>query len=103
MAERLNLLCQIPVKEAEDNEVIQKGWVYIAKGGRQLRVVKDKEGNHRISLSLEAPRKGLLPCADVMFESLVNTDYDEITCVVLTGMGSDGSDGITTLNKKEFM
>lgn len=101
LAERLNSLCQIPVKEAEDNEVIQKGWVYIAKGGRQLRVVKDKEGNHRISLSLEAPRKGLLPCADVMFESLVNTDYDEITCVVLTGMGSDGSDGITTLSSKK--
>ena len=36
-----------------------------------------------------------------MFESLVNTDYDEITCVVLTGMGSDGSDGITTLSSKK--
>ena len=38
-----------------------------------------------------------------MFESLVNTDYDEITCVVLTGMGSDGSDGITTQVAKRIV
>jgi two-component system chemotaxis response regulator CheB len=42
-----------------------------------------------------------MPCADVLYESLVDTDYDEITCVVLTGMGSDGSAGITELNNKK--
>lgn len=67
----------------------------------QLRVVKDGKGNHLIRLSKEPPRHGLIPCADIMYESLANTDYDEIICVVLTGMGSDGSAGILQLGKKK--
>lgn len=101
LADRLNSLSEITVKEAEDGEIVKKGCVYIAKGGRQLRVVKDGLGNHILSVTKEAPRHGLLPCADIMYESLIDTDYDEITCVVLTGMGSDGSAGITKLSKKK--
>lgn len=101
LADRLDSLSQVRVKEAEDGDVINKGWVYIAKGGNQLRVTKDKSGNHVLQVSKEAPRNGLLPCADVTYESLINTDYDEITCVVLTGMGSDGSAGITELSKNK--
>jgi two-component system chemotaxis response regulator CheB len=37
----------------------------------------------------------------VLYESLIDTDYDEITCVVLTGMGSDGSAGISKLYYKK--
>ncbi len=101
LADRLNSLSRIPVKEAEDGEILNKGWVYIAKGGRQLQVVKDKKGNHILRLTKEAPRFGLMPCADMLYESLIDTDYDEITCVVLTGMGSDGTAGITELSKKK--
>jgi two-component system chemotaxis response regulator CheB len=50
---------------------------------------------------LEPPRRGLSPCADILYESLVDADYDEITCVVLTGMGSDGSAGIKELSKNK--
>lgn len=101
LAERLNSISRIRVKEAEDGEIIKKGWAYIAKGGRQLRVVKDRQGNHIIKLFEEPARRGLLPCADIMYESLTDTDYDEIICVVLTGMGSDGTAGITELNRKK--
>ncbi|NLO10738.1 MAG: chemotaxis-specific protein-glutamate methyltransferase CheB [Clostridiales bacterium] len=101
LADRLNSISQIQVKEAEDGDVIKKGRVYFAKGGRQLRVTKDEKGNHVLRLTMEAARNGLIPCADILYESLVNTDYDEITCVVLTGMGSDGMVGITELSKKK--
>lgn len=101
LAERLNSISSIPVKEAEDGEPVKKGWVYIARGGMQLRVTQDEQGNHLFRLTKEEPRHGLMPCADVMYESLVDTDYDEITCVVLTGMGSDGSVGIKKLSKKK--
>lgn len=101
LADRLDTLCEVNVKEAEDGEVIKKGWVYIAKGGSQLRVTKSKNGDHVLEVSKEAARNGLLPCADILYESLINTDYDEITCVVLTGMGSDGSAGITELSKNK--
>ncbi len=101
LADRLNSLSQLPVKEAEDGEVLKKGWVYIAKGGRQLRVIRDQDGGHILKVSLEPPRRGLSPCADILYESLVDADYDEITCVVLTGMGSDGSAGIKELSKNK--
>lgn len=101
LAKRLNGISQIPVKEAEDGEIIKKGWAYIAKGGRQLRIVKGGQGNHIIKLTEEPARRGLNPCADIMYESLVDSDYDEIVCVVLTGMGSDGTAGITELSKKK--
>lgn len=99
LADRLNDLSKVKVKEAEDGEQLEKGVVYIAKGGRQMRVLTDKKGGYQISLSLEQARNGLKPCADIMYESLIDSDYDEITCVVLTGMGGDGTQGIKQLKE----
>ena len=42
---------------------------------------------------------GLRPCADIMYESLCETNFKEIVCVVLTGMGADGTEGIKKLSK----
>uniref|UniRef100_UPI0040261F8C chemotaxis protein CheB n=1 Tax=Eshraghiella crossota TaxID=45851 RepID=UPI0040261F8C len=42
---------------------------------------------------------GLKPCANVMYESLTDSAFDEIVCVVLTGMGAAGTKGIETLKK----
>jgi two-component system chemotaxis response regulator CheB len=99
LADRLNELSAISVKEAEDGEVLKKGTVYIAKGGHQMRLKKKDNGLYYLTITKEAARHGLLPCADIMYESLVGTDFDPITCVVLTGMGGDGTQGITMLNK----
>ena len=51
-------------------------------------------------ISDEPPRDALKPCANIMYESLVGSAYDEIVCVVLTGMGADGTEGIKTLKKR---
>lgn len=99
LADRLDDMSKIKVKEAEDGEQLEKGIVYIAKGGRQMRVLMNKKGEYQISLSLEPARNGLKPCADIMYESLVDSAYDEITCVVLTGMGGDGTQGIKQLKE----
>lgn len=101
LAQRLNELSKITVKEAEDGEILKKGCVYIAIGGKHLRVVKGGDGKNRIQISDEPARMGLKPCADIMYESLVESDYDEITCVVLTGMGADGTSGIKLLEEKK--
>ena len=74
----------------QNGEAIKKGWVYIAPGGKHIRVRK-KGMDYVISLSDEAPLDGLKPCANIMYESLTQSNYDEITCVVLTGMGADGT------------
>ncbi len=99
LAERLNEMSEIYVKEAEDGEVLKKGTVYIAKGGLQLRLMESK-GKYTIKLTEEPARNGLRPCADIMYESLVGSRFAETVCVVLTGMGGDGTAGIKQLNKK---
>lgn len=101
LADRLNELCQVTVKEAEEGDVLQKGVVYIAPGGKHLEVVCQAGGGHKIHLNDDPPIGGLKPCANVMYESLKNTRFDEITCVVLTGMGADGTAGIESLDKSK--
>ena len=101
LAARLNEISKVTVKEAEDGETLRKGTVYIAPGGRHIRLTRS--GNDmKIALSDEPPVDALRPCANVMYESLKNSPYDEIVCVVLTGMGADGTNGIRSLkgNKK---
>ncbi|MDE7313944.1 MAG: chemotaxis-specific protein-glutamate methyltransferase CheB [Eubacterium sp.] len=99
MAERLNELSKVQVKEAQENDVLKKGCVYVAPGGYHLEVVAAKDGTHKIHLSDAPAIGGLRPCANVMYRSLKRSSYDEIVCVVLTGMGADGTDGIKELNR----
>jgi len=101
LAQRLNEMSQITVKEAEDGEILKKGVAYIAMGGKHMQIRKGPDGYNHIALTDEPARMGLKPCADMMYESLVTSDYDEITCVVLTGMGSDGTHGIKLLKEKK--
>lgn len=98
LADRLNEVSQVTVKEAEEGETLEKGVVYIAPGGRHLEVVYAAGGSHKIHLSDAPAISGLRPCANIMYESLINSRYDEITCVVLTGMGADGTAGIEKLD-----
>lgn len=99
LAERLDELSEINVKEAEEGEELKKGYVYIAPGSRQLRITLDTLGRNVFSIKDEGAVGGLNPCADVMFKSIAKTSYDDITCVVLTGMGSDGKLGIEYLSE----
>lgn len=99
LAQRLNEMSEVNVKEAADGDVLKKGWVYIAPGGTQMRINKQGK-DYVIVITNEPARGGLKPCADIMYESLVDSSFDEITCVVLTGMGADGTAGIGQLGEK---
>ena len=79
--------------------LLERGTVYIAKGGSQMRLVEKGKREHTLSVTVEAARNGLKPCADIMYESLMKSSFDEITCVVLTGMGADGTKGILQLEQ----
>ncbi|WP_108669884.1 protein-glutamate methylesterase/protein-glutamine glutaminase [Peribacillus acanthi] len=98
LATRLDSLSQIKVKEAEDGEIVQNGTAYIAPGGFHLKV--RKIGNSlAVQLDNSAQRNGHRPSVDVMFESIsLLSDYSAIS-VVMTGMGSDGSQGLIELKK----
>lgn len=96
LAQRLDEMSSVHVKEAEDGDVLKNGTVYIAPGGRHMRVVRSGR-ECCIRLSDEPAVEGLRPCANLMYESLESCGYDEVTCVVLTGMGADGTNGIKGL------
>lgn len=100
LAQRLDELCSIKVSEAKEDEVLEKGHVYIAPGGRHIEIV-DVSGVHRIRLNDSPPVEALRPCADVMYASLQDSSYSKIVCVVLTGMGMDGTKGITNLGEQK--
>ncbi len=100
LAERLNMLSELHVKEAAEGDVLEAGNAYIAMGGMHLNVVM-KGGQPTIHYSDEPNREGVKPCANYMYESLADCRYDEVVCAVLTGMGADGTQGIQNLKKKK--
>lgn len=63
--------------------------------------LKKKAADYVIDINTEeAARNGLKPCADIMLESVAELDFEDIICVVLTGMGGDGTMGIRQLNER---
>lgn len=98
LADRLDSLSDVHVVEAADGDRLQKGHVYIARGG--LHMTYSSANGGCISYRDDPPREGVKPCANYMYESLINSDYDEIVCVVMTGMGQDGTEGIMHLKEK---
>jgi len=100
LAQRMNSISKIKVVEASEGEVLEKGCVYIARGGSHLNLVKSPGGT-KVHYSDEPTREGVKPCANYMYESLMDSKYDEIVCVVMTGMGADGTEGIGHLKEKK--
>lgn len=100
LAHYLDSMSVINVKEAEEGDILKAGTVYIAKGGLHL-YVQLEHGQHIIHFKDGPTREGVKPCANYMYESLADSKYDEIVCVVLTGMGADGTEGIRNLKKKK--
>ncbi|MGM9924113.1 MAG: chemotaxis response regulator protein-glutamate methylesterase [Bacillus sp. (in: firmicutes)] len=100
LADRLNNLSEISVKEAEDGDILQKGTAYIAPGGYHLKV--NKRGDELVaSLDQTPTRNGHRPSVDVLFESLSEVNEYSTIAVVMTGMGNDGSKGLAALHKKQ--
>ncbi|MBU8906992.1 protein-glutamate methylesterase/protein-glutamine glutaminase [Desertibacillus haloalkaliphilus] len=98
LANRLNGMSELFVKEAEDGEVVKKGVAYIAPGDYHLTV--QKMGlSLVIKLDQSPPQNGHRPSVDVMFESLCSlTNYTKVA-VIMTGMGSDGTEGLLRLKQ----
>lgn len=101
LAERLDNLSELKVKEAAEGDVLEDGVVYLAMGGMHMNVKCTSAGTYTIHYSDEPAREGVKPCANYMYESLQDSHFDEVVCVVMTGMGSDGTVGIKSLETKK--
>ena len=92
LAERLDRVSALPVREAEDGEVVQPGTVYVAPGDRHLEVVRHG-AEVRAALGDGPPENSCRPAADVLFRSAAAAYGRGVLGVVLTGMGRDGTRG----------
>ena len=93
LAERLDSISEISVKEAENDEIIKPGQVYIAPGSFQLRIAPAPGGERKIVLSKDPPVGNHRPAVNVMYDSAAQFGRD-LVAVIMTGMGCDGCDGM---------
>ncbi|MDU6435217.1 MAG: chemotaxis response regulator protein-glutamate methylesterase, partial [Pantoea sp.] len=97
-AERLNKLCQITVKEAEDGERILPGHAYIAPGAMHMELARSG-ANYVVKLNEGPPVNRHKPSVDVLFESVAINAGRNAVGVILTGMGNDGAAGMLEMHR----
>jgi two-component system chemotaxis response regulator CheB len=94
-AERLDKLCRISVKEAEDGDQLRPGLALLAPGGKQMMV----DGRGTVKILPGDERLNYRPCVDITFGSASKAYGDKVLAVVLTGMGADGREGARLLKQ----
>lgn len=100
LAERLNTVCAINVKEASNGEILQNGCAYIAPGGKHLEL--RRVGKTIVTeLSTEPPVRGHRPSVDTLFISASKLRGYKKVVAIMTGMGSDGTEGLKRLKQSK--
>ncbi|WP_076410960.1 chemotaxis response regulator protein-glutamate methylesterase [Shewanella sp. UCD-KL12] len=95
-AGRLNGLCKIEVKEAQNGDQLKPGTAYLAPGGMQMMV--ERGGAHgRIKVLAGSADMNYKPSVDITFASASKLSGRDTLAVVLTGMGADGREGARML------
>lgn len=105
LAERLNDISELTVREAEEGDIIKSGYAYIAPGDFHMMIDRCAENVMKIKLSRGPAVAGHRPSVDVLMDSLSNTGLKNVIGVIMTGMGKDGSEGIKKLkiNNKGYI
>ncbi|WP_445397145.1 protein-glutamate methylesterase/protein-glutamine glutaminase [Zobellella sp. An-6] len=98
-AARLDGLCQIRVKEAEDGDMLRPGHAYLAPGGKQM-MFEGRPGAARLRIVEGNDKVNYKPCVDITFASAAKTYGGNVLAVVLTGMGADGREGARLLKEQ---
>ena len=98
-AARLNSLCKIRVKEAQQGDRLEAGTAYLAPGGQQM-MVEGRSGNKTLRVFEDnSERISYKPSVDVTFASVAKSYQGDVLAIVLTGMGADGRDGARMLKQ----
>lgn len=98
-AERLNQICDIEVKEAENGDIVRKGLALIAPGFFQMMVMQGK-GNYYVKCTQGEKVSGHCPSVDVLFASVAKAVGSKAMGVIMTGMGSDGARGLLSMREE---
>lgn len=97
-AERLNKICKISVKEAQNGDPIRPGTALLAPGGYQMKVVRNHMGLS-VTCQRGANVSGHCPSVDVLFTSMAEQMKSDGIGIILTGMGRDGAAGMLKMHQ----
>jgi two-component system, chemotaxis family, protein-glutamate methylesterase/glutaminase len=97
-AKRLNGLCEVDIKEAEDGDIVVQGGVYIAPGGRHMLLQRTGQRYH-IAIKDGPAVSRHRPSADVLFRSTAQNAGRNALGIIMTGMGDDGARGLLEMRK----
>ncbi|MFC5497818.1 chemotaxis response regulator protein-glutamate methylesterase [Caenimonas terrae] len=97
-ARRLNSICQIGIREAEDGQAACHGMAYIAPGGRHLTLTR-RMGGYVLRVTDEPPVNRHRPSVDPLFRSIAKAAGARAIGVMLTGMGADGAEAMLALRQ----
>lgn len=98
LADSLTRKCDYRVVEATDCEVVQPRTAYLAPYGRHM-VVRSREGRVTIALNDQPPENLFRPSVDVLFRSVAAAYSQSAVAIILTGMGTDGANGVAVLKR----
>jgi two-component system chemotaxis response regulator CheB len=99
LADSLDSKCRLRVREAAHGELLEPGTVYIAPGGRQMRLGEKAGSRPVIELTDDPPENNCRPAVDYLFRSAADAFPGRSMAVILTGMGSDGTLGLRRLKR----
>ena len=99
LAESLCKRCALPVKEAKDGEPAVAGQIYLAPGGKQMKILPGVNGEITIRTSDDPPEHNCRPAVDYLFRSAALHFPGRAIAAILTGMGNDGTDGVRLLKR----
>jgi two-component system chemotaxis response regulator CheB len=97
-ADRLNGLCELTVKEAEDGDSVVPGTALIAPGDKHLLLRRDG-ARYYVNVKDGPPVNRHRPSVDVMFRSVAQTAGKNAIGVIMTGMGADGAKGLLIMKE----
>ena len=98
-AQRMNSICSLTVREATQGERIQAGVVYIAPAGVHMTVLRPSDSQAMIWLDTHPEDCSYIPSVDVLMKSVAETFGNGALGVIMTGMGSDGAEGIKAIHR----
>ncbi len=98
-AQRLNRICSMEVREAQNGDIIRPGLALIAAGGKQMEVVRSGR-DYRVQCHPGPKVSGHCPSVDVLFSSIAKNVAINKVGIIMTGMGRDGADGLLEMRQK---
>lgn len=97
-AQRLNAMCKIGVREAEDGDELKPGQALLAPGGKQM-LLQRRGTNFVVHIQESEPNQSYKPSVDLTYQSIARSGIGKTLAVILTGMGSDGCQGAKALSQ----